>query len=192
MAEFQQCAGCPTNPPCANCPNAPRAMRQGRPAPIVQKLSRKDRPPLDRSKMGFGNHEWEYIDPAVQPTDFAHPDGAPRRDFNNAFNRPHEETNVNIDVISRPGTEIETDGVGIEGVWFVVRVPSFKDGVVTAHLTRKEGGEVVLVSAVDLGVVAERFSNLYNDKVITKLVSGGKANKASRAALTKQTDETYK
>jgi len=159
-------------------------MRQGRPAPVAQRASRKDRPPLDRTNMGFGKHAYEYIDPEASPTDFGPPDGVMRRDFNNAFNRPHEETDVDIDVISRPGTLISTTMPGMEGEWFVKRMPSFINGVVTAHLARSMEEPTILVSAFDLGVVADRFTNLYNTEVITKIISGGRANKATRAELT--------
>lgn len=190
VEEREMCEGCPTNPPCEWCPT--RLMRQGRPQAAVPARKRKVRPELDRTKMGFGKHVWEWIDPDEIPTDFAHPEGAPRRDFNNAFNRANPETDVDLDVISRPGTIIETSAEGFEGQWIVRRVPAFTGGIVFAMLSREEEGEIVRVPMVSLGVVAERESNLYADTVITKLVSGGKANKDTRLTLTKKCDGSYK
>jgi len=136
--------------------------------------------------MGYGNHDYEYIDPTTVPTDFGPPEGVARRDFNNAFNRPHEETDVDMDTISRPGTVIDTDAPGLEGKWTVVGMPRFTRGVVWAKLAREGSDSDKEVSTVELGVVAERNTNMYNDKVITKLVSGGRANKSTRAALTQR------
>lgn len=182
VTERVRCMECPTNPRCPDCPDAP-TMRAGRPVAAVQ-VVRKVRPALDRSKMGYGNHAYEFIDPATVPTDFAHPEGTPRRDFNNAFNRAHEDTNVDLDTLSRPGSIVTTDAPGLEGEWEVLRMPSLSKGVVYARLGRPGSGIEQLVSTVALGVVAERGSNLYTNTVITKLVSGGRANKSTRVALT--------
>jgi hypothetical protein len=141
--------------------------------------------------MGFGNHPWEYIDPKEIPTDFGPPDGVMRRDFNNAFNRPNPETTVDIDIISRPGAVISTNAAGFEGQWVVARMPQYTGGRLVAYLSREEGTDVKEIPAVDLGVIADRISNLYVDSVVTKLVSGGKANKATRANLTQRSDGTY-
>lgn len=190
--EFQLCEGCPTNPPCGRCPSRPK-MRDGRPAPVAVKPQKKERPPLDRSKMGFGNHSWDYINPADVPTDFGPPDGVARRDFNNAFNRPNEATTVTIDHMSRPGALIETDAAGFEGRWVVAAMPQYKDGVLWAYLLR-EGDEdqaCQIVPMVDLGVIADRYSNMYKDNVVTTLISGGRATSATREALTKKADGSY-
>lgn len=180
--ERVRCAECPTNPRCSDCPDAP-TMRAGRPVVAVQ-VVRKVRPVLDRSKMGYGNHAYEFIDPATIPTDFAHPEGAPRRDFNNAFNRAHEDTNVDLDTLSRTGTVISTDAPGYEGEWEVLRMPLFTKGVVYARVGRPGTGVEQSISTVELGVVAGRESNQYTNTVITKLISGGRANKSTRVALT--------
>lgn len=186
------CASCPSSA-CPGCPNQPPkvGMRNGNPPPVAVRRVRKERPPLDRSKMGFGNHSWEYIDPKEVPTDFGPPDGVPRRDFNAAFNRPHPETDVDIDIISRPGAVISTTAVGFEGEWTVVRLPKYHEGKVLAFLRRDANSPVTEVSMDALGVVAERFTNLYDEQVITKRISGGKANRASREALTKKGDGVY-
>lgn len=182
-----RCNGCPTNPRCADCPDAPQ-MREGRPVTAVA-VVKKVRPVLDRSKMGYGLHDYEYIDPATVPTDFGPPEGGPRRDFNNAFNRPHDLTDVDLDTISRPGAVITTDAEGFEGEWEVQAMPAFREGVVWAKLARPGTTEVKEISTVLLGVVAERFTNLYKDTVITTLVSGGRANKGTRQVLTQKTGE---
>lgn len=198
--ETKLCDGCPTNPPCASCPNKPKvAMRVGL-APVIAPKVKKERPPLDRTKMGFGKHEWEYIDPEEQPTDFGPPDGVARRDFNAAFNRPNDETTVTIDHMSRLGALISTNAKGFEGEWLVTGMPQYKEGVLWAFLTKQEPGETdpdeimpdeVKVPMVALGVIADRHSNLYEDTVVTKLVAGGKANRDTRTALTKKSDEAY-
>lgn len=184
MSEVQiRCEGCPTNPRCARCPDAP-VMREGRPVTAVRAV-KKVRPPLDRTKMGYGNHDYEYIDPASIPTDFGPPEGVPRRDFNNAFNRAHDETNVDLDIISRPGTVVSTTAPEWVGEWEVLRMPLFTKGVVYARLGRPGTNVEQSIPLVDLGVVAERETNLYRQDVITTLVSGGRANKTTRTALTK-------
>lgn len=192
--EIKLCEGCPTNPPCASCPNKPKvAMRVGL-APVVAPKVKKERPPLDRTKMGFGKHEWEFIDPEAQPTDFGPPDGIARRDFNAAFNRPNEETTVTIDHMSRLGAHISTNAQGFEGEWVVAAMPQYKGGVLLAFLAKQEEGvegPVMQIPMVALGVIADRHSNLYEDYVVTTLLAGGKANKDTRAALTKKTDSTY-
>lgn len=163
-------------------------MREGLPAVPAKRRAKKERPPLDRSKMGFGLHEWEYVNPADSPTDFGPPDGIPRRDFNSAFNRANPATTVTIDTVSRPGALIRTTAPDwSEGEWYVVKMPVFREGRIKGFLSRAmEGEEVHLVDLASLGIVAERFTNLYDDTIITTLVSGGKANKATRAALTQR------
>ena len=183
------CEGCPTNPPCATCPT--RNVRPGRPAPVAQRAVRKERPPLDRSKMGFGNHDWEYINPQDIPTDFGPPGGVMRRDFDNAFNRAHPDTDVDLDVISRPGAVIETTAPDFFGQWIVSNLPLYHEGVVYARLMREEDGEVVKVPCHMLGIVAERYTNLYEDTVVTKRLAGGKANRDTREALTQKSEESY-
>jgi len=140
--------------------------------------------------MGFGNHEWEYINPADIPTDFGPPGGVASRDFNNAFNKPNPDTDVDIDIISRPGAVIETSAEDYPGVWQVLRMPQYKDGVLVGYFASPTG-ETKIIPLVSLGVIADRHTNLYMDSVITRRISGGKANKDTREALTKKTEGTY-
>lgn len=181
MSESQFCEGCPTNPPCAFCPNAKKVV-----APPAERVKRV-RVPFNPDTMGFGRHAWEYIDPSALDIEAATSStgGRVSRDFNCAFNMPNEETDVNLDTLSRIGAVIETTAEGNEGTWEVVEVPSRVNGVIYGNVMNTKTGLVRQISAYSLGIVADREQNTFLSYVVTRLLEGGKANRESRERLTK-------
>lgn len=153
---------------------------------------KKVRVPFDKETMGYGVHKYEHIDPATAATDFFPEEGRSRRDYNTAFNYPNKENTCTLDVMSRVGAIFETSAEGFAGQWEVRRLPVLREGVAHAVVTKPGEDEVVFISCYVLGLVAHRTENRFLDQVRTVLVSGGKAGRSARIALTKQTDGSYK
>lgn len=149
--------------------------------------------PFDPQTMGFGKHKYSYIDPEKFDLNFEPPGGLRTRDFVAALNTKNPETDLTVDHISRPGTSFETNAEGYEGAWLITAIPLLTNGVLYAVACRLSEDNVVqaepakLISAVDLGVVADRVTAYYKNNVRTVLRDGGSAGKAVRERLTRLT-----
>lgn len=163
---------------------------------VIEEKPKRVRTPFDPNTMGFGKHVYEHIDPrAIDVEALTSPPGGIRtRDFTVAFNKKNPETNITIDLLSRRGCVFETNAPGLEGVWVVLKMPALRNAVMLVVCCRKEDYDLETedlkalakeVSVVDLGIVPDRFSNLYRDSVITKHVEGGQAGREVRERLTK-------
>lgn len=163
--------------------------------------TKRVRTPFDPETMGFGKHAYTFIDPKTVDIEklTTPPNGIMRtREFTVAFNKMHPKTDVNIDVLSRNGCVFRTNAKDYEGEWVVVEMPALRSAVMYARCRRwlptpgskeegTEQGEKIEISAVDLGIVPDRFSNLYKDEVESVHLHGGRATKETRERLTKLT-----
>lgn len=146
-----------------------------------------------REEMGFGKHKYSKIDPAAIDIEemTTPPGGVMTREFNAAFNKRPEGADATLDHVGRIGAVLKTDAPGHEGTWEVVDVPALKNTRSFAVLKNKETGERREISTVELGVVADRETNLFT-QVTTAVLEGASAGKEERLKLTKLTNESYK
>lgn len=152
----------------------------------------------DPNKMGFGKHDFRSIDPStINPEDFArrlHGEETAFgdvRQYNSAYNEKHPLNDVDLDWLSRIGTEFETDAPGLEGVWRVSNLPVVHTPTVYIRCTRfVEDGPLSAneeereVSAVDLGC-QQGADNLFK-QIKTKLMGKGHVTREQRERLTKK------
>lgn len=159
-------------------------------ADLLEKPKRV-RIPFNPETMGYGKHKYEFIDPSEVDLDPGPPGGVRSRDFVTAYNRKHPETDMTIDLLSRPGTVFKTDALGFEGEWVVTWMPILKEGEPFCRVLRAEevgkGVTSLDLSMVALGVVANRVTAMFVDTVKSAHLDGGTAGKEVRERLTKQT-----
>lgn len=129
----------------------------------------------DPSKVGFGRHDYHFIDPDAIDLNIGPGEGQMNFEDKYALNFKSPENELTLQILCTLGAQFETSAEGFEGIYEVEGLPKIIDGSPFAQLKKVSTGESLLISLVTLGVVADSVY-MYKDVkavVIRKRVSTG-------------------